>query len=45
MRDTMERVNIKKTGQVKVYQPGSQHVVGDGFTCGICFQAMTWIVS
>ena len=31
MRDTMETVNIKKTGQVKVYQPGSQHVVGDGF--------------
>ncbi|HLA62419.1 MAG TPA: pirin family protein, partial [Nitrospiraceae bacterium] len=27
----METVNIKKTGQVKVYQPGSQHVVGDGF--------------
>jgi quercetin 2,3-dioxygenase len=31
MRDTMETVNINKTGQVKVYQPGSQHVVGDGF--------------
>jgi len=31
MRDTMETVNLKKTDQVKVYQPGSQHVVGDGF--------------
>ena len=31
MRDTIETVNIKKTDQVKVYQPGSQHVVGDGF--------------
>jgi hypothetical protein len=31
MRDTIETVNVKKTDQVKVYQPGSQHVVGDGF--------------
>jgi hypothetical protein len=27
----METVNLKKIDQVKVYQPGSQHVVGDGF--------------
>ncbi|HYM88343.1 MAG TPA: pirin family protein [Nitrospiraceae bacterium] len=27
----IETVNVKKTEQVKVYQPGSQHVVGDGF--------------
>ncbi len=31
MRDMIETVNVKKTEQVKVYQPGSQHVVGDGF--------------
>lgn len=31
MRNTIETVNMKETGQVKVYQPGSQHVVGDGF--------------
>ena len=31
MRDTIETVNVKKTDQVKIYQPGSQHVVGDGF--------------
>jgi redox-sensitive bicupin YhaK (pirin superfamily) len=31
MRDTMSAAYVKKTGQVKVYQPGSQHVVGDGF--------------
>ena len=31
MRDTMPATNMKKTNQVKVYQPGSQHVVGDGF--------------
>ena len=31
MRDTMSATNVKKTDQVKVYQPGSQHVVGDGF--------------
>jgi redox-sensitive bicupin YhaK (pirin superfamily) len=31
MRDTMPATNVKKTEQVKVYQPGSQHVVGDGF--------------
>ena len=31
MRDTMPATNVKKTDQVKVYQPGSQHVVGDGF--------------
>ena len=31
MRDTMPAANVKKSDQVKVYQPGSQHVVGDGF--------------
>ena len=31
MRDTMQVTNVEKTDQVKVYQPGSQHVVGDGF--------------
>jgi redox-sensitive bicupin YhaK (pirin superfamily) len=31
MRDTMSATNVKKADQVKVYQPGSQHVVGDGF--------------
>ncbi len=31
MRDTIERVTAKQIDQVKVYQPGSQHVVGDGF--------------
>ncbi len=31
MRDTMPAANVEKTNQVKVYQPGSQHVVGDGF--------------
>jgi quercetin 2,3-dioxygenase len=31
MRNTMPATNVKKTDQVKVYQPGSQHVVGDGF--------------
>jgi redox-sensitive bicupin YhaK (pirin superfamily) len=31
MRDTMPATNVEKTDQVKVYQPGSQHVVGDGF--------------
>jgi redox-sensitive bicupin YhaK (pirin superfamily) len=31
MRDTMPATNVEKTNQVKVYQPGSQHVVGDGF--------------
>ena len=31
MRDTMPATNVKKTDQVKVYQPGSRHVVGDGF--------------
>ena len=31
MRDTIETVNVKKTEQVKVYRPGSRHVVGDGF--------------
>ncbi|MGQ0665671.1 MAG: pirin family protein, partial [Nitrospiraceae bacterium] len=31
MRDTMDTVNVQKTDQVKIYQPGSQHVVGDGF--------------
>jgi len=27
----MSATNVEKTDQVKVYQPGSQHVVGDGF--------------
>jgi len=27
----MPVTNVEKTDQVKVYQPGSQHVVGDGF--------------
>ena len=31
MRDTMPATNVKNTDQVKVYQPGSRHVVGDGF--------------
>ena len=31
MRDMMSATNVEKTVQVKVYQPGSQHVVGDGF--------------
>ena len=31
MRDTIETVNVEKGMEVKVYQPGSQHVVGDGF--------------
>ena len=31
MRDTMQATKVEKTNQVKVYQPGSQHVVGDGF--------------
>ena len=31
MRDTMLATNVNKAAQVKVYQPGSQHVVGDGF--------------
>jgi redox-sensitive bicupin YhaK (pirin superfamily) len=31
MRDTMSATNVEKAVQVKVYQPGSQHVVGDGF--------------
>jgi len=31
MKDTMERVRPTKSNQVTVYQPGSQHVVGNGF--------------
>jgi len=31
MRDTMLETKVNKAAQVKVYQPGSQHVVGDGF--------------
>jgi len=31
MRDTMLATNVQKVEQVKVYQPGSRHVVGDGF--------------
>jgi quercetin 2,3-dioxygenase len=31
MRDTMPVTSMEKTDQVKVYHPGSQHVVGDGF--------------
>jgi quercetin 2,3-dioxygenase len=31
MKDTMERVYPTKSSQVTVYQPGSQHVVGNGF--------------
>lgn len=31
MRDTMPVTHAEKTDRVKVYQPGSQHVVGDGF--------------
>ena len=31
MRDTMPVTNVEKTERVKVYHPGSQHVVGDGF--------------
>jgi quercetin 2,3-dioxygenase len=31
MRNTMPVTNVEKTDQVKVYHPGSQHVVGDGF--------------
>ena len=31
MRDTMPVTHVEKTDQVMVYQPGSQHVVGDGF--------------
>lgn len=31
MRDTMPVTHVEKTDQMKVYQPGSQHVVGDGF--------------
>lgn len=31
MRDATLVTNAKNTEQVKVYQPGSQHVVGDGF--------------
>lgn len=31
MRHTMAATDTKKAEQVKVYQPGSQHVVGDGF--------------
>ena len=31
MKDTMLATNVRKLEQVKVYQPGSQHVVGDGF--------------
>ena len=31
MRDTMETAKVKKINEVTVYQPGSQHVVGDGF--------------
>jgi quercetin 2,3-dioxygenase len=31
MRDTMPVTHVEKTDQVKVYQPGSQHIVGDGF--------------
>ncbi len=31
MKDMIETVDVKKAEQVKVYQPGSQHVVGDGF--------------
>ena len=31
MRDTMPVTHVEKSDQVKVYQPGSQHVVGDGF--------------
>jgi len=31
MRDTIPVTNAEKTNQVKVYHPGSQHVVGDGF--------------
>lgn len=30
MRDTM-LTGVKQTEQIKIYQPGSQHVVGDGF--------------
>src|SRR5678815_1072291 len=31
MKDMIETVDVKRAEQVKVYQPGSQHVVGDGF--------------
>ena len=31
MRNTIPAANVEKTNQVKVYHPGSQHVVGDGF--------------
>jgi len=31
MKDTMLATNVRKLEQVKVYQPGSRHVVGDGF--------------
>lgn len=31
MRNTIPAANVEKTNQVKVYRPGSQHVVGDGF--------------
>ena len=31
MRNTTLTTDVKKAEQVKVYQPGSQHVVGDGF--------------
>lgn len=31
MRDMMETANATRTTEVKVYRPGSQHVVGDGF--------------
>jgi hypothetical protein len=31
MRNTMPVTNVEKKDQVKVFQPGSQHVVGDGF--------------
>src|SRR5512137_228048 len=31
MRNTMPATDTKKIEQVKIYQPGSEHVVGDGF--------------
>lgn len=31
MSDTMSATNLEKTDQTKVYRPGSQHMVGDGF--------------
>ena len=39
MKGTIQTINVKTTNQVKVCQPGLQHVVGDGFHIHNLFSA------